>query len=279
MVNSILTKEWHPTKNGDLKSSDVKSKSNKKVWWQCEYGHEWEAIVSNRSAGKKCPFCSGRLPIKGKTDLATVNPVLTKEWHPTKNGNLKPDEVTAQSHKKVWWRCEKGHEWNAIIYSRIKRGCPYCSGQREIKGLTDLSTVNPILAKEWHPTKNGELKPKEVTSQSHKKVWWRCVMGHEWERSVHGRVSNNSGCPYCFGRFAIKGKTDLATVNPILAEEWHSTKNGELKPEDVKVKSHRKVWWQCGEGHEWRAVINARANGTDCPECRRNNRVDNSSKL
>ena len=265
-LTSKFVKEWHPTKNGDLKSYDVKSKSNKKAWWRCEKGHEWEAIIANRTDKRRgCPYCSGRRAIKGETDLPTVNPKLAKEWHPTKNGNLKPYEVTAQSHKKVWWCCEKGHEWHAYIYSRIKKGCPYCSGQRAIKGETDLVTINPILAKEWHPTKNGELKPDDFTSQSHKKVWWRCEKGHEWERSVHGRA-NNSGCPYCSGRNAIKGKTDLATVNPILAHEWHATKNGELKPEDVTVNSHKRVWWHCGKGHDWNASIASR-NINGCPFC------------
>ena len=30
--------EWHSTLNGDLKPTDLKPASNKKVWWQCDEG-------------------------------------------------------------------------------------------------------------------------------------------------------------------------------------------------------------------------------------------------
>jgi len=277
-LDSNLMEEWHPTKNGDLKSCDVKSKSNKKVWWRCEKGHEWEASIANRTVKVRgCPYCTGQRAITGETDLATVNTRLTKEWHPTKNGDLKPDAITAQSHKKAWWQCENGHEWNAVIYSRNVRGCPYCSGKRVIRGETDLATINPELAKEWHPTKNGNLKTQDVTSHSHMKVWWRCEKGHEWERSVHGRA-NNSGCPYCSGRFAIKGETDLTTVNPELAKEWHPKKNGKLKPEEVTAQSHKKVWWKCEKGHEWEGSISSR-NTNRCPFCSAKRAIKGESDL
>ena len=62
-----------------------------------------------------------------KGTLAVVNPVLAKEWHPTKNGALLPEFVSAHSNKKVWWQCEKGHEWEAVINSRNKgHGCMIC---------------------------------------------------------------------------------------------------------------------------------------------------------
>lgn len=260
-----LAKEWHPTKNIDLKSCDVKSKSNKKVWWQCDKGHEWQSTVANRSSGKDCPYCSGLRVIKGETDLATVNPNIAKQWHPINNGDLKPEDVKPGSDKKVWWICAKNHEWVASISSRNKRGCPYCSGKRVIKGETDLATVNPLLAKEWHPTMNGTLKAQDVTSKSHMKVWWKCKEGHEWQRTVHGRA-NNSGCPYCFGRLAVKGKTDLATVNPLLTQEWHPEKNGTLKPDNVTIGSHKKVWWKCQKGHEWESAIYSRSK-SGCPFC------------
>lgn len=150
-------------------------------------------------------------------------------------------------------------------------GCPYCSGRFAIKGETDLATVNSILAKEWHPTKNGDLKSEEVTAKSHKKIWWQCGKGHEWNASISSR--NINGCPYCSGKRAIKGETDLATINPILAKEWNHTKNGKLVPEEVTANSNKKIWWQCERGHEWRAMINMRANGTGCPKCRKNKKI------
>ena len=97
--------------------------------------------------------------VKGENDLATVNPVLAKEWHPTKNGNLNPEDITSGSSKEVWWLCPKGHSYSMVVNQRTKRGydCPYCSGQRVLKGINDLATTNPELAKEWNYEKNSGL--------------------------------------------------------------------------------------------------------------------------
>jgi transcription elongation factor Elf1 len=59
----------------------------------------------------------------------------------------------------------------------------------------------------------------------------------------------------------------LADVLPEVAAEWHPTRNHPLRPEDVKPRSNRKVWWQCREGHEWRTAITHRARGRHCPQC------------
>ena len=271
-TNPELVKEWHPTKNGDLSPQDVSQKSNKKVWWQCQEGHEWEAPVSNRNKvnGTKCPYCSNKLILTGYNDLATTHPDLAKEWHPMKNENLSPQDVSFGTNKKVWWRCKKGHEWEAIIYNRSKNsyGCPYCSGRQPIVGETDLVTTHPDLAKEWHPTKNGRLSPKQVTKGSNKKVWWLGNCGHEWETKIAIR-SQGYGCPYCSKKYSIVNKTDLATTHPELAKQWHPTKNGELTPKHVSKGSTRKVWWQCERGHEWEAIINSRRcqNSYGCPYC------------
>ena len=130
--NLKVAKEWHTTKNGDLKPTDVTANSNKKVWWRCKEGHEWKARINSRNQGNGCPYCAGRLPIVGKTDLATVNPELAKEWHTTKNRNLKPTDVTCHSHKKVWWLCQEcGHEWRNTISKRsLGSCCKICTKER-----------------------------------------------------------------------------------------------------------------------------------------------------
>lgn len=115
----------------------------------------------------------------GINDLATVNPELAAQWHPTLNGDLLPIHVTAGSNKKVWWQCEEGHEWPAKIVDRSRgSGCPYCAGQLPIIGKTDLATINPKLVEQWHPSMNKNLLPTQVTAGSNKIVWWQCVKGH-----------------------------------------------------------------------------------------------------
>ncbi|MFR6522755.1 MAG: zinc-ribbon domain-containing protein [Lachnospiraceae bacterium] len=283
-VNPELACQWHPTKNGDLKPTQVTANTTKKVWWISPYDvpmnypvkflrgkhfdFEWEAMISSRNKGAGCPFLVGQAVWPGFNDLQTVNPELAKQWHPTKNGILKPTEVTCGATKKVWWifpyddpETGRHHdfEWQASIQRRNHgSGCPYLSHQTIRKGFNDLQTVNPELAKQWHPTKNGILKPTEVTANSDKKVWWlfrysvpndypvESLRGKyfvfEWVASI-GNRNKNSGCPYLSGQAVWSGFNDLTTVNPELAAQWHPTKNGDLKPTQVAVNSDKKVWW------------------------------------
>ena len=125
---------------------------------------------------------------------------LLAQWHPRKNGPLNPEDVLPGSHRSVWWKCSEGHEWRAEINSRVKgNGCPICAGRVVIPGKNDLETVSPLLAAQWHPNKNGPLSPGEVTSGSKRKVWWRCVRGHEWQASIKSRTQG-AGCPVCAGK-------------------------------------------------------------------------------
>ena len=195
------------------------------------------------------------------------NAQLMSEWNWERNADFDPSQLTLGSNKKVWWKCQKGHEWQATIGSRNGgRGCPCCSGRSVIKGVNDLQTVNPTLAREWHYEKNNGLTPMDVMPNSNKKAWWKCSKGHEWQATTNSR-NNGIGCPYCSGRFAIKGQNDLQTVNPTLAKEWHYEKNNGLTPTDVMPNSDKKVWWVCGKGHEWQASIGSRNRGNGCPFC------------
>ncbi|PGL44607.1 hypothetical protein CN922_29380 [Bacillus cereus] len=88
----------------------------------------WEAKVDQRSRQKsRCPYFSGNRDIIGETDLATLMPELSKQWHPTKNLNLSPSQIKKSSNKKVWWLCEIGHEWESTIANRNNgNSYPHC---------------------------------------------------------------------------------------------------------------------------------------------------------
>ncbi len=272
-INPKLASEWNFEKNSGLKPGDVTMGSNKKVWWKCNKGHEWQATIANRNNGNGCVYCTGQMVLKGYNDLQTINPLLAIEWNYDKNGNLKPEDFTAGSGVKIWWKCKKGHEWQARINSRnAGQGCPYCASRYVIKGESDLVTLNPELASEWNYDKNGDLRPEDFTAKSGIKVWWKCSKGHEWQANIYNR-NRGRGCPYCAGKYVIKGKNDLTTINPQLASEWNFEKNSNLKPGDVTVGSNKKVWWKCNKGHEWQATIANRNNGKGCPECAKQKRT------
>ena len=196
-----LLAEWDSARNAPLTPDSVSYGSKRKVWWTCAHGHHWQAAVHTRTgSGTGCPYCSGRLPLPGVNDLASQYPDIARQWHPTKNGALTPDHIAPASNKKVWWICDKGHEYQAVVSSRTQRngGCPYCANKKVLPGFNDLATLYPEVAAQWHPTKNGALTPDHILPGSRKKVW--CPSGHEWQAVVYSRTgAQSSGCPFCTG--------------------------------------------------------------------------------
>lgn len=113
------------------------------------------------------------------------------------NNGLSPDSVTKGSSKKVWWTCENGHTYEATIANRVHgRGCPICAGKKIIPGINDLATLDLKLESEWNYSKNQGINPHTISPNSHKKAWWICPQGHEWEAEIKSR-HHGSGCPYC----------------------------------------------------------------------------------
>ena len=203
----------------------------------------------------------------GITDLLTVNPGLAAQWHSARNGDLRPTQVTVSSGRKVWWLCAEGHEWAAPICRRSQgRGCPVCAGKVAVPGVNDLATLNPTLAAEWNPAKNGDLLPSQVTAGSGKKVWWLCgACGHEWAAAISNR-SRGRGCPVCKNRATTRQWTGLGSMEPALAAQWHPALNDGLTPAEVTRYSSKKVWWLCPDcGREWQASVANRSRGTGCP--------------
>ena len=201
--------------------------------------------------------------------MPLADPLLLKQWDRERNGDLTPHDVTYGSHRRVWWRCEKGHSWQAEVKSRtlLGAGCPVCAGKVVVPGENDLATLRPDLAAQWHPERNLPLTPERIAPGSHKRVWWVCGKGHVWQAAAAARA-NGERCPVCAGKVVIPGENDLATLYPEIAAQWDGEKNGELTAEMVSPYSNRKAWWRCREGHSWQAAIAARTKRkTGCPYC------------
>ena len=265
-----LLRQWHAAKNNPLTPDRVLTGSHKRVWWICGKGHIWQAMVKTRVEGCGCPVCANRAVQPGENDLASVRPDLLRQWDWEKNGTLTPQSLTAGSHRRVWWRCEKGHRWQAPAATRAAgAGCPVCAGKRVLPGENDLASRFPDLSAQWHREKNGALTPESVSPYSNRRVWWLCERGHTYAAAVAARTICGSGCPYCAGRRVLAGFNDLSTLAPETARQWHPTLKGALTPEMVTVGSHKKVWWRCSEGHVWKAVIYSRTGEKKCgcPVC------------
>ena len=267
-----LLKEWDYEKNGDLNPEYLSAGSNSKVWWKCEHGHSWLAVVSSRVRGNGCPYCSGKYVLKGFNDLESQFPAIAKEWDYEKNGDLKPDEIYYGTNKVVSWKCEHGHKWNTKVSTRtrMQSGCPICAGLKPESGKNDFATLFPEIAKEWDYEKNGDLKPSDFLPGSEKVVWWKCPRGHSYDTMIAIRTKMNCKCPICSNKRVLAGYNDLATLHPELIKEWDYEKNGDLLPTQVGGSggSHREIWWKCEHGHSWKTKLSTRISlGTGCPKC------------
>lgn len=131
--DKTLMTEYNYAKNSKFDLNTLTLGSEKKIWWICKYGHEWESNIYNRARGKNgCPVCANRIVKEGFNDLQTKFPNIASQWNYEKNKNLNPTEVTYGSSKKVWWKCEKGHEWEATINNRtMGKGCPKCASDTQ----------------------------------------------------------------------------------------------------------------------------------------------------
>lgn len=203
-----IAAQWDYEKNGDLTPDKVPYGSHLKVWWKCpKCGYSYQKKIGNRTApckreveSDKCPICLGRVVIPGYNSLKARYPeAIAREWDFEKN-TVDPDTISPSTSKRVWWRCANGHSYASLPFNKFHNNggnCPYCSSQKLCRE-TSLGVVNPELAKEWHPTKNGDLTPFDVFASTNKYIWWLCpICGHEWRAKGSNRNVGKRGCPHC----------------------------------------------------------------------------------
>ena len=229
--------------------------SHKRRTWRCSKGHIWETNPKHRIRGTNCPVCDGQKIVLGVNDLATTNPDLAIQafgWD--------PKITVAKHHQKYFWKCEKGHVWEASITARKGgSGCLICTGKQGDVGYNSLSVIYPEIAKEaygWNPE-------NEFAGGSSKKLPWRCPEQHVWISTISNRTGRNRGCPICINRQLLTGFNDLATTHPNLA----SQANG-WDPKTKIAGSNKKFSWICPSGHTWDSVLASRAHSdAGCPFC------------
>jgi hypothetical protein len=235
---------WHPSKNGDLKPSQVKRTSNIPVWWICSEGHESESYLPDKTRARgSCVVCSGRRLERGQNDLSTRRPDLAAEWHPTKNGDLSPTDVVAFSNKRVWWLCKRGHDWRNQVNHRSRgSGCPFCANKRCWPGFNDLATTYPELLAEWD-FGNNTIEPSEVIAGGRHSVNWICPEGHGgYMATTLGRAILKQGCPSCvhYGFNPLEPAVCYFLANPKLG----ACKVGITNAGQGRLKAFERSGWE-----------------------------------
>jgi hypothetical protein len=125
----------------------------------------------------------------------------------------------------------------------------------------NLSITHPEIAKLWHPTENGSLKPEHFTYGSNESVFWLCENGHTTELSIKQKCKVKAKCVTC---------QSLGFLFPEIAKLWHPTRNGDLTPMDVYSKGNtQKYWWKGKCKHEWEEIneLMIKLKTNLCPFC------------
>ena len=197
-----IAKEWDYEKNKGLLPSQFYATSSRKAWWICAKGHSYDCTISHRTVDNNgCPYCSNQKVLRGFNDLETTNPKLLEEWKYEKNNKegTFPYNVFQGTHKKVWWKCNKGHEWLASVVNKSRRGCPVCSNNLIIKGINDITTTHKDILSMWDCENNNKNNwyPENYSYGSSQKVWWICpTCGNKWQQRIN-HIVNGVGCPKC----------------------------------------------------------------------------------
>lgn len=334
-----IAKEWDFKKNS-LNPKQVFPGTIVKYWWICPQGHSYQSTPNKRTySNSGCPYCSGRL-VSDKNSLVKHFLLIVKEFNVEKNINVDVADLTIKSHKNIWWKCKKGHEWKAIVNNRTRgNNCPRCNSQvsknelrvyselkdffkniglkRKVNGfecdilLSDLKVAIEYDVVYWHKNKTASDKKKnigllksEITLIRIREIGLQKIYKNDIpfdhiklrilfaikeiliiliNRNLIESTVKRSISKYLNRKDYINDKEykDLLEhlPSPILEDslefkfhnlisEWNNIRNKGLLPSDVSSKSALKVCWKCSKGHEWESRIGNRTQGgNNCPYC------------
>ncbi|MBT2496200.1 zinc-ribbon domain-containing protein [Microbacterium sp. ISL-59] len=266
VTHSDVASAWHATLNGDRTPDDYVAGSEQVAWWSCPSHGEYKMLISRRTSGGSCTYCS-RQKVHRTSSLAVTDPAVAARWHESLNGDLTPYDVLSGSGEKAWFVCAEGHDYEAPIHGQtIGKGCNVCRG-KVVNAQNSLRTMFPALADEVHPTRNGSWNADNVTGKSGRTLIWLCEEGHDWPAIVSVRARQGTGCPFCSNTRVWSGWNDLATTRPDWLTEWDWEENGDTHPTDVTAGTGTKLYWKCTYSHTWEARGSDRRKGSGCPTC------------
>lgn len=262
VTHPLLAAEYLST--NPIAVTAISAGSNKIVRWKgAECGHEWTAQVNSRRAGNGCPYCANRKTLPGFNSLADLFPDMLSSWDYEKN-DVDPTEIAPGRNAPAHWKCpECSHGWKTSPNNRTNAGsgCPSC-GHGKVK-VTDERWE--LLTNELSD-RNENKDSIRMSSGNIELVWWKCsAASHEWRAAVANRA-RGAGCPMCSGFTVVSGETDLATLFPLVAEEWDDS---ERLASETPPGADYYVQWKCkAAGHTWRASPFARTRmAQGCPHC------------
>jgi very-short-patch-repair endonuclease len=202
-----------------------------------------------------------------------------KYWSP-KNTGL-PADYSLNSHKKCWFDCDCGHVFEMILRNINSRNswCPYCVNPNkklcenlECEQCFEKSFASHEKAKYW--SNENVLNSRQVANKTHKKCWFDCSCGHNFEAILSDITQNNSWCPYCSkpSKRLCGNKECVLCLNKTFAPNKRAkfwSKKNTLLPNQVFKSSAVKYWFNCDKcSNEFESKLCHITDGSWCPKCR-----------
>jgi len=244
----ILRKIVH-SQNGTCLSPHYMG-SRQKLILKCGSGHTWGAAPDTLKQGKWCPFCSAAK----KADKVRPPINVPKEFAEKKGGKL-ISPTYKNSKEKLEWECAEGHRWMAK-FNLIRQGtwCPFCAKLKKLR--LPIGDLEKITEGKGFNQISGIYKRKMG------KLEWECDKGHRWNANIES-IKQSKYCPIC----------SINSINLSKLVDFAKQKGGRVLSLEYKsIKSHLK--WECSKGHHWLAKPNNVMNGTWCPICARNKKLN-----
>lgn len=197
---------------------DISPYSRKEVILHCSQGHIWREKMRYFTMRQlQCPVCNHTLLQRGVNDLQSEYPLLSKELI-----DADPSDIMANSSKSYHWKCLKCQGiWECSPSSRTKRkhgkssSCPYCSGNKVLKGYNDLLTARPDITNIWSTL--NTCSPDEITAHSEYSCILQCKYEHTWTAPAYyitrpQRHGIAMSCPYCHPMHDSMTEKEIANV-------------------------------------------------------------------
>lgn len=261
-----LVKEWDFEKNIKYKPQDFTYGNSQKIWWKCKKEHSWKATISSRTTQKcGCPICSKELRVSFPETIIAY--YLSKEFHVERSKHfswLKNSEIDIYLPEFLLGIEYDGAKWHKDIARDIEKD------KKCLKNNIQLIRIREPGCIEYN-------SPSHKISMSKRKAFFDLETAIESifnyiKVSYHIKKEIDINIQRDYDEILqnhLFSEKEYAINDKCLLQEWHHAKNHPLTPDMFSKGSHKKVWWICSLGHEWKAAIYSRTNknGCNCPYC------------
>jgi hypothetical protein len=255
-----------------VSASDVSGNSGKTVWWLCDNGHEWRAIIANRVKARGCPQCglwgTSVEEIRLRHELQAAGVPIDATY-----------EVIHAAARKVFQCDMVCSAWRVVIEFDgnhfHKQPSSIAKDGRKSRLLTELGWTVIRVREALPPIGEHDVVVPLFSSELVRAKATLEKLHSLGFAATHYRRYIATEAPWATTQADAEVKRPIArsvaTELPDLAAEWDTIMNGQWTPADVTVGSGRKAWWLCPQcGHSWAAVVGSRArSGHGCPKCAR----------